>query len=214
MNNELWEKIVVVHNSSKALFLWCEENNIELKSFLQPNNELKNAWEHVVRAKANELAVVGKPDPIYIENNLVSALGHEYRAFFDICDWLSIILRERLSRLLEPYDNKTISNVIPIYYTQIRPQFERLNTDIAKLRGNKNIAQKDDIINHVTEYNAIMEKLIDWITSISESVPALEDYKKREEAADTRAKIWDLLKLVLAAVVGVGLALIIQRLWK
>src|SRR5271157_4774385 len=109
MNEKLWEQIVVLHNTNKSFFIWCEENDVHLKSFLQPNNELKNAWEHAIRAKGNELGMTGVKDDKYIEFNLQKVLSHEYRAFFDICDWLSLILRQRIQDTLKPYDNETIN---------------------------------------------------------------------------------------------------------
>lgn len=212
MNKGLWETIVVVHNTNKALFIWCEENGIHLKSFLQPNNELKNAWEHVVRAKANELGIGPEPTNLdYIKANLDKVLGHEYRAFFDICDWLSMNLRKRVIDHLGPYDNETINAVIPRYYTEIRPKTEQLCNEIAKLRTSKDIAREDDIIKHVHDYNAIISKLIEDLTNISTSIPALEEHKAKKRIIEKRSEVkfqrWDVIKLIFAAVVGAAVSL-------
>jgi hypothetical protein len=201
MNEELWKKIIVLHNTNKALFIWCEDNGVQLKSFLQPNNELKNAWEHVVRAKANELGMTSAPDPEYIKRNLDKVLGHEYRAFFDICDWLSMNLRAKLIELLQPYDNTAINTIIPTYYTEIRPQLDKICNEIAKLRSTKDIALTDDIQQHVNDYNEIIKKLIADLTRISTCVPALEEYKCKNTKVESKGYWREVGLLVIGGVI-------------
>lgn len=207
MNDE-WKKIIVLHNTNKALFIWCEDNGVQLKSFLQPNNELKNAWEHVVRAKANELAVSGQqPNDEYIKKNLDKVLGHEYRAFFDICDWLSLNLRSKIIDLLSPYDNGTINAVIPDYYTEIRPKLDEICKGIANLRSTKDIALTDDIQKHVNDYNTIINKLIADVTAISSRIPALEEYKRKNVVVESKG-YWKEIKLLV-----IGAALLAFAEW-
>lgn len=185
MHKELWNKIVVVHNTSKSFFLWCEENSVQLKTFLQPNNELKNAWEHVVRGKAVELGLQKSDNPQYAEECLKDALSHEYRAFFDICDWLSLTLRKRAIDQLSPYDHETIAAVIPDYYTKIRPNLDRACNEIAKLRGAKDIA-RPDILDRVVEYDSILKELIKDVQQLGTFIPTLEEYKKSKKAVESK----------------------------
>jgi hypothetical protein len=182
MHDELWRKIIELHNTNKSLFIWCEENEVCLVGFLQPNNEFKNAWEHVVRAKANELGLSGTPNLDYQKATLEDALAHEYRAFFDICDWASVILRKRAIDLLKPYDEKTISSVIPNYYSEIRTNFENASTSIAALRGGKDIAQSGDILDRVREYKAIIVNLTAYDQIIGKSVSVLVLKKRVNDA--------------------------------
>lgn len=43
--DELWKRIVVVHNTAKALYLFAEEQGPGFKRLLQPDNEWKNSAE-------------------------------------------------------------------------------------------------------------------------------------------------------------------------
>jgi hypothetical protein len=204
MHEALWTKIVTVHNYNKTFFIWCEENGIGLKSFLQPNNELKNAWEHSVRAKSNELGIAidennpNAPDANYQESCLKDALKHEYRAFFDICDWLSWTLRTLVQKDLAPYDHEAISEVIPDYFSEIRPRLDAASHEIAKLRCKKD-AEAGDIIAHVEKYNSVLTALIKDIEKIRNSVGALADYKKRRKASKIKEYF---LVIVLGAAIG------------
>ena len=198
MHEPLWTKIVTVHNYNKTFFIWCEENGIGLKSFLQPNNELKNAWEHSVRAKANELGITidentpNAADLTYQESCLKDALKHEYRAFFDICDWLSWTLRTKVQEDLAPYDHEIISEVIPSYFSEIRPNLDTASHEIAKLRCKKD-AEASDILFHVERYNSVLTALNKDVEKIRKSVGALAEFKKKKKVS----KIKDYLLVVV-----------------
>ncbi|MCX6930783.1 MAG: hypothetical protein NT154_47410 [Verrucomicrobia bacterium] len=219
MNEEVWKKIVVVHNTNKSLFIWCEENGVELRTFLQPHNELKNAYEHLVRAKANELGLAGgPPDASYISANLEKVLAHEYRAFYDICDWVSMTLRKQMIDLLGPYDNETINTVVPNYYSDLRPKLDKLCTDIGNLRSSKDIALGHVIHDHVTAYTKIIDTLIESLSKITSSIPALEEHKKRKAVAEARGarkvQTWGIIKGVFLVLLGVALALLFKNILK
>ena len=194
----LWKKIVEIHNHTKFHLLYCEESEVTHVTFLQPRNELCNALEHIVRAKAHEFGL-GKADAElgedYEYNTLDKALGHEFRAFFDVCDWLSIILREGIRSELGNYSPEVIETVIPNYYTEIRPMLDVLPDQIAAIRARKDI--KGDILAEVSEYNEILLELKAFRVSLSAKIPSLEEVKKGGE----RKKIWDVLLLVAAALI-------------
>jgi hypothetical protein len=160
---------------------------------------LKNAWEHAVRAKGNEIGLEGERNDKYILDNLESVLSHEYRAFFDICDWLSLNLRQRFIKTLEPYDNETINAVIPNYYVEIRPRADGFCTEIASLRASKDIAKGDDIISHVEQYRGIIDNLIEDLKNISARVAGLEEYKTKKKAAERRGWRKDAILVIIGA---------------
>lgn len=200
MHEELWKKIVIVHNSGKAYFLWCEENGVQLKSFLQPNNEFKNAWEHFTRGKAIELGLKTTDNPNYMDECLGAILSHEYRAFFDVCDWLSMTLRDKIISQLAPYDHETITAVIPEYYTKIRPNLDQACNEIAKLRGCKDVAQAD-ILGHVDKYDAILKDLIKDVQQVETFVPTLEENKISRKVCESKSSGREIKFIILGAVI-------------
>lgn len=212
--SECWRKIVIVHNHAKAHLIYCEEADLNQKSFLQPWNELRNALEHVVRAKACELGLnhlSGDPDD-YTLANLDRALGHEYRAFFDVCDWLTVILRQRIRDTLAPFAPypDIVQTVIPNYYDEIRPALERLNQQIADIRTRKDI--KGDVLDEVEHYNAVVIKLKAFADSLSSKVPSLQELKEAKEAGAKRERDSEKWKLGAgmrnAIITGVVLAVL------
>ena len=50
-------------------------------------------------------------DENYIKTNFEKAIGHEYRAFFDTADFLSIVLRQKIAERLSQYSLLEIKSV-------------------------------------------------------------------------------------------------------
>jgi hypothetical protein len=191
---ELWRAIVEVHNESKALFLFCEElEPRQFKTFLQPYNELRHAYEHAVRSKANELQLgKGSPSDIYQSESLGKCLAHEYRGFFDCADWLTVILRESVQETLQPYSNACIKSALPDYYSRDRIRVTELSESIAKIRGDKDIARKQEsedevtpmapaVLDEVRKYKEILSELRHIREKVWKALPALIDYQRKEK---------------------------------
>ena len=152
-------------------------------------------------SKAAELGILTPPNvDTYVEESLTDALAHEYRAFFDICDWLSMNLRKRLIDLLQPYDNETINSVIPKYYEDIRPRCDSFCSEIAKLRTAKDIGLPADIIAQTEKYNRIIQGLMEDVSKISQCVPALEEYKSKKGKRESKGYWKEVGLLAIGAV--------------
>ena len=140
--NGLWAQIVEVHNEAKTLFLLGEElDRDQFLDFIQPINEHRHSLEHIIRAKVDELDNNGTPSPDYQRNCLEKSLGHEYRAFFDCADWISIVLRGEIDAILRPYTAECIHKVLPDYYAKWRPRVTEISQAIAVLRGTKDVSK-------------------------------------------------------------------------
>jgi hypothetical protein len=177
----LWKKIVEIHNHTKAHIIYCEEVGLDHKTFLQPRNELCNALEHIIRAKAFKLGMnTVTPDfpNAYEKDSLDKALGHEYRAFFDVCDWLAITLRTKIREALEKYPHDVISQVIPNYYSEIRPKLEGISERISVIRMSKDI--KGDLLGEIRQYNEILRELKEFSSSLSTKASSLDEVLKGE----------------------------------
>ena len=50
MNNKIdWKNIIEYYNTIKSLYIECEESDPELKTNLQPLNEFRAAFDHLMR---------------------------------------------------------------------------------------------------------------------------------------------------------------------
>ncbi|MFH1563924.1 MAG: hypothetical protein ABIF11_11005 [Nitrospirota bacterium] len=203
---EIWVQIIHAHECTKHFTLKAEEYDKNFKTFIQPFNELKNVLEHIIRAMSAEVGINEDKNQTYIEKNLDKAIGHEYRAFFDIADWLSISLRERIIETLKPFNYEAISKAIPDYYSSIRSRIDEICDDIANLREKKDIGNGNNLILEAESYEKILNELLAIDKKIRNSVPAIIEID--------RAKRYDKMKLVILSsiasfVVALLMALIV-----
>jgi len=203
---EIWRRIFVVHNAAKALYLFAEEQGPGFKRLLQPDNEWKNSAEHIIRAKGRELnltpAKEGQDNAKYIYDNLDAALGHEYRAFYDTCDWVSICFREMILNDLKVFDHETINAALPNYYSEIRPRIEKISQEISMIRCAKDIGDGEDILLQINKYKSLVEEIVSLYSDIRTKIPSLIDYKASRKKTALGKKVYGIITLILAAGVG------------
>lgn len=188
----LWPSIVQLHNQTKDIFARAEEMELhEFRSFLQPISEHRHAYEHLVRAKANEYGLDGDPlDVAYQIKSLRRCLGHEYRAFFDCADWYGVVLRERIHAELRFFSPQALNSVFPEWYATHKIRVVEINEAIAKIRTEKDIARErnpdestecgPEVIPEVEAYRKDLDELEQIYRTVLQKLSALADYRGRE----------------------------------
>jgi hypothetical protein len=213
-----WTRLIEIHSHAKSVFLLAEEFDPRSKDFIQPAMELRHGLEHIVRAQAALLGINGDASvqsPDYISHSFDKAIGHEYRAFFDAADWLSVRIRERITDTLAPYSHECIETVIPDYYPKCRPRVDQICREIATIRGAKDVARNTDIeakvgkseeaIAEVGKYRKVIAELTEIDEKVQSSISALVDWTRKNRRSA-------FLGWVLSAVVG-GLITAIVTAW-
>ncbi len=175
---ELWKNICIIHQKTKKYFIFAEETEINFKTLIQPFNEIKNAFDHVVRIESVECGIQPNVDG-YLLSNLDRVLCHTYRTFFDTADFLSINIREKITELLKIYDAEVIEKAIPKYYSEYRGEIIDINEKIAKIRENKDIGNNTQLIETVNKYDKKLNSLCDIYRVVKKSLPVLEELKKK-----------------------------------
>jgi hypothetical protein len=208
--DEVWRQIVEVHNRAKELFILAEEMDRRFETFLQPVQELKHALEHIVRARARELGITGNPDSDYVDESLRKAFGHEYRAFFDVADWLGVALREKAIDQMSRYSPACISRYFREWYEMLRPKLETANIEIAKFRTAKDVAKGGDVIPEVEKYHHQIVELAEMMPTISSHVPQLEEGRRQERRDQIKSVLWQVGLVVL----GAGLTILGEWLYR
>jgi hypothetical protein len=202
-DDEIWQQIIKIHNSTKSLYIFAEEYDPEFSTFIQPNNEIKHAFDHVIRAKSAELGL-SDGDVEYSHKNYDKALGHAYRAFFDTADWLSVSLRERVIKQLGPYSNECITKSIPDYYSRHKPKIERVTREIAEIREGKDIGSRETLLERVEKYDFLIQELLGAEKEISNATPSLIEYRRKERASNILNSLgWPLVVGILLIFIGV-----------
>lgn len=175
----------------KELILYFEEVNPEQKSDIQPINELRNAFDHMMRVSAAVLEIEPQDNvQLYILTNIDKAFGHVYRAGYDTIDFLSLTIKSLISEDLDGFSVEAISKALPEYYSTIKPDIEQLNQEIAKYRADKDVALKD--AEHLIGYAGTVKKICTYRDQISRALPSIAeiDKKNQQEKGSAERKDW------------------------
>lgn len=173
---DLTELYIVV----KELIIYFEEVNPEQKSDIQPINELRNAFDHLMRVVAVWLSISERDDANeYIIVHLNKSFGHVYRAGYDTVDFLALTMKGLIIETLKGYKSKLINVAIPDYYPMIRPAIEDLNKNIAKFRSQKDVAENN--ANHLISYIESVKDIVAHYQKILKAVPALDELENEAQ---------------------------------
>lgn len=224
MRETQWKKLVQIHNHAKSVFLLAEEYDPQSKDFIQPAMELRHALEHIIRAYASELnasssGAEGRASE-YAEQSFDKAIGHEYRAFFDAADWLSVSIREKMHQDLRPYSTECIAHVMPDYYSYLRPRIDSICGEIAVLRGAKDVARgtdiedcvgrSDQLIGEVDRYRRVLNELLESYQTLQSRIPSMNEWKSKHRQQQVMQFI--IFGVIAALLSGIITAYIVMKM--
>lgn len=167
-----------IHMLTKHYLLIAEELSEEGVTFLQPLKEHRDAYDHLMRvfylpARLKTLGTAPDFNPVdYIKKNVEKALGHEYRAFFDMADWLTFICRRKIREELS--DQRVRKAYVRQYgaedYQSVKELINTVYTIIAQYRTEKDIGKAEPPLKDVQSY----QKTIDQLLNICQKVTTLD----------------------------------------
>ncbi|MCX5675249.1 MAG: hypothetical protein NTX87_09590 [Planctomycetota bacterium] len=204
-HEQIWRDVIHVHQHVKRLMLQGEELDLEQNTFIQPIRELRDALEHIMRVLAAERKLGQDSGDEYIEANLQKALGHEYRAFFDVADWVSIEVRGKIRSLVEPFSPECLMAVVPDYYSTYRTEIEQTSLDIAAIRDGKDAGNRERILDQVESYRKKLDRMIEIALILERKLPAMLEYKQKESRASLRKSVAEIVIAVVAGVILIGI---------
>lgn len=202
MNKELQQKAVELYIRVKAMYILAEETTPGFMDFLQPVFEINRGFDHMSRAIAVETGLTAPDDPeTYVNENLGKAIGHFYRAYFDITDWLSMNLRESVIEEFNVFSHSCIAEVAPEYYSEVAPAIEETSKRIAEIRSKKDVGNAETVT-LMEDYSDIINTLREKIINIRRKKAGLIDCEERLKRENNLKLKRELLIAIVAAVVG------------
>ncbi len=157
------KEITIIHNFTKHYIIFGEELSDDFETYLQPVKEFRDAYEHIMRIfiKCTDSSINSgnAKTEDYIKKNLSKALGHEYRAFFDVADWFSIICRKKIYEIVKGYTYEQLCEIYP-NYTKMKSRLYEISTEIAQIRDKKDIS--NNIYEEVNAYQYALVELLGY----------------------------------------------------
>lgn len=165
---EYWSEICQIHLATKHYMILAEELSPDYELFLQPLKEHRDAYDHIIRVYSENLRQTKNTDSKqYQTDNMSKALSHEYRAFFDTADWLTLLCRERLNSLLDGKTREEIEKKYP-QYIELKKLMLNLPEMVCEQRKNKDSDMKSKSM------SAVISDYMDLLDSLLEKCKELE----------------------------------------
>jgi len=208
---ENWKRLIEIYNHSKALHMLAEEIDPEHETFVAPLIQHRDTLDHILRAKAGELKMLPDTDDEHANRNLDKALGHAYRAFFDVADWLGVLLREKALAPLNGRTTECIQAVMPEYFTSWRRTLDDAAERLVEVRSAKDVGDGGALIQEVDRYVVILDEMHRIVKEIRAREGAASDWISRDGQKSKLQKRTDwtiaiaagLLCVAVGAVAGV-----------
>ena len=171
-----WKDICEIHLFTKHYILLAEELAIDGNTIIQPLKEHRDAYDHIIRVYSTRLGISDvEGDSEYLTKNMSKALGHEYRAFFDAADWITLVIRERINALLAGKERSKIEACYP-NYSELREMLIKIPDEIVSIRKNKDIGKQANSRHEtVCQYAEVLDKLY---KSCKDLALAMEKYEE------------------------------------
>lgn len=157
-----------IYKSVKHIFLLVEYYNGEKGIVVSSINELRSAFDHVMRAMTKE-------DNDGLIDEIDSAKKHLYRAAYDACEVIILDRLDYIEKLKSMVSFKSLSKVYPEYATEILPFAAKLKKDVVEVR------EISDLEERVKEYENKISKLIEYSELLEQKMPDAAKQKDRED---------------------------------
>ena len=157
-----------IYKSVKHIFLLVEYYNGKKGIVVSSINELRSAFDHVMRAMTKE-------DLAGLEDEIDSSKKHLFRAAYDACEVIILDRLDYIESLKRMVSFKSIAEIYPEYVSEILPFAAQLKKEIVDVR------QIDDLKERVKEYEDKITKIIDYSEKLELYMPAADKLKEEED---------------------------------
>lgn len=178
-----------IYKSVKHIFLLVEYYNGKKGIVVSSINELRSAFDHVMRAMTKE-EVTG------LEDEIDSAKKHLFRAAYDACEVIILDRLDYIESLKGMVSFKSIAEIYPEYVTEVLPFVAQLKKEIVDVR------QVDDLEERVKEYEDKITRIIDYSERLELYMPAADKLKEEEDVRSLFSPT------VVASIAGIVLAIV------
>ena len=200
--DDLWAKLVKDYFAVKELIIKAENLEKEKRLPINAINELRNALDHIMRVLAKEFKVYD--GNVNIQQNLIEALEHIYRAGYDACDVIAITLLEEIENLLKPYPTDAILKVWNNFFEDWYPKLEEAKESIEKAKKIKGNWEgfRSEYFHEYLEKAKILEDLLNELRKRIGAIHKSYEEIKKNENNQRKYTLWVVLATLFGAIIG------------
>lgn len=147
-----WNELEQAYTAAKQLLIESEEKLTRMRLFPAPLLEHRDALDHLMRYSRiyNELGLCESA-----VNELNNAKQHEIRAFFDIADYICVIIRSEINDTLSVLNARQIKNIWADYET-VKKRVVDISERIAAIRKDRT-----ETVDRIETYQDAVSEMFD-----------------------------------------------------
>ncbi len=200
MKNKLYcfdklEELFSLYEKVRQAVVLSENFNKERKIHIAPINQMRSALDHIFKA-------INSVDKIETcDYELKEAKEHLDRAGYDAFELLAANISISIVEKLNKYNTKTITEVFPYYFTDIKPKLTDIKNIVAMLRSDKKIDSEKSFSAYFDQISILIniDKKVDTI------IPSLDEFEKKKKKE--KFKTW-IISIVSSIISGLSVGLI------
>ena len=221
-NDGKFAEIAVFYLDVRQRIIAAEREEEEQRLSITAISELRNALDHLMRAKAAEVGAIsgdalsGLSPGDYIDKNLDKALGHLYRASYDAYDIISIELIAKIDKLLETISRRTLYEVIPDAADRITAPYTKSTEVLKQAKSDKDVESENDRGRFFKAYEdatGALATILSYLQSVEVDLQRAEKEHREEEGrkagereaqqrADRRQSVLQWVIPIVTAILG------------
>jgi hypothetical protein len=192
------QQISVFLKETSEIFYWIKNYSVLVEQLLPENkapihaaNELKSVIFHLYNS-------INLPD--HVHANIDEAKAHLCRAFYDLHSMVVSIYIKQITEKVSQFKQTTIAQICPEYSQTIRPSMRSIQTNLREIRSNRN-TDMALLQSGIKLFEEHAKALASYGDIIEESTPHFLKYEKEEKNRRRKDKKWDVIKILITAIV-------------
>ena len=192
-------KLCELYRIVKELIIYAEQSDLEDRTSLGAINELRNAFDHIMRANATELGISPDKTKKYTKIQIDKCYGDVYRAGYDILDMLCVNYKSSINNIMKEFSSNTIVTIMPDYFDNAT-KVNQIQKKIAKIRAKKDVENKT--YENFIEYTEEMKILGNFHEKILSNIPLFIEQKKKEKKEEGLSLAKKIIIPIILVIVG------------
>ncbi|MCM1262954.1 MAG: hypothetical protein NC313_09560 [Butyrivibrio sp.] len=216
------EVLLAWYERAKEATIIAESLDTVNGSFIQTLHEQRYSFDHFIRSVVYDKDGSSEEK---VRKAISAAISHLHRGYSDSVEWIYVSVLDEYTSFLKNFNTEQIAKGFPNYYSEIRPELDKIKNQIDKYKINKSIEKVSDAI---TEEEAVelaeasnqylsenlIHKLRQYLEMLHERQGTLLEIANRDRKEEKRKTIKDNIILpiitgMVGAVLGALLVLVI-----
>lgn len=216
------EVLLTWYERAKEATIIAESLDTVNGSFIQPLHEQRYSFDHFIRSMVYDKDGSSEEK---VRKAISAAISHLHRGYSDSVEWIYVSVLDEYTSFLRTFTTEQIAKGFPDYYSEIRPELDKIKNQIDKYKINKSIEKVSDVITEEEEVKLaeasnqylsgdLVHKLSQYLEMLHERQGTLLEIANRDKEEEKGKTIKDGIVLpiitgVVGAVLGALLMLVI-----